>query len=348
MRDLGTEGALAWVREVFRWLTDVPTIKFARVSLNWADEERYYLNTAGANCFQRLNRVHAGVVPVAIENGRSEFDAYSVGRLGGQEVLDAIPEATARRVSEGARALLNAKAPPSGLMNVLLDPGTTGTFAHESFGHGTEADQFVRNRSYLQPLLGQMVGPESLTIVDDGSLPGAWGSIYFDDEGHRSQRTLLVDRGRFVGALHDRGTAFALGATATGNTRRADFLGQAFVRMTNTSVEPGDGSFDDLVREARDGVVLERWVSGMEDPLGGRMQLKVLKGHRIESGKVTDLVSAMALSGSVLQFLRDIRGIGRAEDRFIDAGFCGKGYGDMLPVGDGGTYLLSRALVGPS
>jgi TldD protein len=78
------------------------------------------------------------------------------------------------------------------------------------------------------------------------------------------------------------------------------------------------------------------------------MQLKVLKGHRIESGKVTDLVSAMALSGSVLQFLRDIRGIGRAEDRFIDAGFCGKGYGDMLPVGDGGTYLLSRALVGPS
>jgi len=348
MRDLGTEGALAWVREVFRWLTDVPTIKFARVSLNWADEERYYLNTAGANCFQRLNRVHAGVVPVAIENGRSEFDAYSIGRLGGQEALDDISEATARRVSEGARSLLTAKAPPSGLMNVLLDPGTTGTFAHESFGHGTEADQFVRNRSYLQPLLGQTVGPEFLTIVDDGSIPGGWGSIYFDDEGHRSQRTPLVDRGRFVGALHDRGTAFALGATPTGNTRRADFLGQAFVRMTNTSVEPGDWSFDELVSEARDGVLLERWVSGMEDPLGGRMQLKVLKGHRIENGKVTDLVSAMALSGSVLQFLRDIRGIASAEHRYIDAGFCGKGYGDMLPVGDGGTYLLSRALVGPS
>ena len=184
--------------------------------------------------------------------------------------------------------------------------------------------------------------------MDDGSIPGGWGSIYFDDEGHRSQRTPLVDRGRFVGALHDRGTAFALGATPTGNTRRADFLGQAFVRMTNTSVEPGDWSFDDLVREAGDGVVLERWVSGMEDPLGGRMQLKVLKGHRIENGKVTDLVSAMALSGSVLQFLRDIRGIGKGEHRYIDAGFCGKGYGDMLPVGDGGTYLLSRALVGPS
>ena len=43
--------------------------------------------------------------------------------------------------------------------------------AHESFGHGTEADQFVRDRSYLKPLLGQTVGPDFLTIVDDGVYP---------------------------------------------------------------------------------------------------------------------------------------------------------------------------------
>lgn len=78
------------------------------------------------------------------------------------------------------------------------------------------------------------------------------------------------------------------------------------------------------------------------------MQLKVRRGHRIENGKLTDLVSAMVLSGSVLQFLRDIRGIGKPETFENAAGFCGKGYGDMLPVGDGGPYLLSRALVGPS
>ncbi|MGA7475882.1 MAG: TldD/PmbA family protein [Thermoplasmata archaeon] len=348
MRDLGTEGALTWVREVFGWVTADPVIKFGRVGLNWSEEERQYLNTAGANCYQRLDRVHAGVVSVAMENGRSEFDVLIVGGLGGQETLEPITEARVRASSEQARALLSSKAPPSGMMNVVLDPGTTGTFAHESFGHGTEADQFVRNRSYLQPLLGQTIGPESLTLVDDGSIPGAWGSIHFDDEGHPSQRTPLVDHGTFVGALHDRGTAFALGASPTGNTRRSDFLGQAFVRMTNTLVEPGDWSFEELVREARDGVILERWESGMEDPLGGQMQLKVRRGHRIENGKVTDLVSAMVLSGSVLQFLRDIRGIGKPETYETAPGFCGKGYGDLLPVGDGGPYLLSRALVGPS
>lgn len=348
MREVGTEANLAWVREVFRWVSEDSAIQFAQVGLDWAEEERYYLNTAGANCFQRLDRVHAGAVAVAIENGRSEFDFLNIGGLGGRELLDRMDEASVRALAEGAKEMLAAKAPPTGPMNVLLDPGTTGTFAHESFGHGTEADQFVRERSYLQPLLGQMVGPESLTLVDDGSIPGAWGSIHFDDEGHPSQRTLLVDRGRFVGALHDRNTAAALGARPTGNTRRSDFLGQAFVRMTNTTVDPGDWSFEELVREAKDGVVLERWMSGMEDPLGGQMQLKVRRGHRIENGRVTELLSPMALSGSVLRFLKDIRGIGRATDTTIAAGACGKGHGDILPVGDGGAYLLSRAFVGPA
>lgn len=348
MRDLGTENAIERLRQVFRWLTEVPSIKFAQSVLSWDEEERYYLNTAGANCFQRFDRALAVAVAVAVESGRSESDVGMLGALGGQEVIEPMNEQMVRRISEGARDLLTSKAPPSGWMNVLLDPGTTATFAHESFGHGTEADQFVRNRSYLQPLLGQQLGPESLTLVDDGSIPGAWGSIHFDDEGHPGQRTVLVDRGRFVGALHDRETAFVLGAAPTGNTRRADYLSQAFVRMTNTSIEPGDWSFEELVKETRNGVLLERWESGMEDPQGGRMQLKVRKGHRIENGEVTDLLSSMALSGSVLEFLKEIRGIGKAKDHSITPGFCGKGHSDILPVGDGGTHLLSRALVGPA
>jgi TldD protein len=348
MRDLGSEGTLRWVREGLAWLNAVPGVKFAQVAVRWNEEERYYLNTAGANCFQRLDRVQANVVAVAAENGRSEFDFHGSGGLGGQEILDTVDEAAARAVAERAREMLTAKAPPSGLKNVVLDPGTAGTFAHESFGHGTEADQFLRDRSYLKPLLGTTVAPEFLTIVDDGSIPGAWGSIHFDDEGHPGQRTPLIDRGRFVGALHDRVTAAALGAVPTGNTRRSDFLGQAFVRMTNTNVEPGDWSFDELVREARDGVVLERWLSGIEDPLGGRMQLKVRRGHVIEHGKVTDLVSSMALSGNVLEFLKDIRGVAKMTDPAVATGYCGKGHGDLLPVGDRGSYLLSRAFVGPT
>jgi TldD protein len=348
MRDMGMEAIVEFVRGVFRWSTSVPGVAETQAVGMWSDDERYYLNTAGARCFQRVSRVRAGVAPIAIENGRSQLNFFDSGGIGGQEILEGMTEEGVQRTAKRARELLDAKAPPTGPMNVVLDPGVTSTFAHESFGHGTEADQFVRSRSYLQPILGEMVGPEFLSIVDDGSIPGAWGSVYYDDEGHPGQRTALIDHGRFVGALHDRESAALLHAAPTGNTRRSDFLSRAFVRMTNTLVVPGDWTADELVKEARDGVLLERWTSGMEDPAGGQMQLKVLYGHRIEHGQLTDLVSSMALSGTVLQFLRDIRGTGSRSDFEITAGSCGKGHGDYLNVGDGGSYLLSRALVGPA
>ncbi len=346
--ELGMEGMVSIGKDVFGWATAVPGIKECQVSMGWADDERLYLNTAGARCFQTLSRVRYGVAPVAMENGRVEFDFLSGGGLGGREILEEMTESSVRELARGTLDLLHAKAPPTGQMPVLLDPSVAGLFAHESFGHGTEADQFVRDRSYLKPILGQMVGPTQLTIADDGAFPGGWGTIFCDDEGHPGQKTLLVDHGRFVGALHDRESAAVLGAKATGNTRRSDCLSRAFVRMTNTYVEPGSWSLDELLAEAKNGILLERGTSGIEDPLGGQMQLKVKKGHRIENGRVGELVTSMALSGRVLDFLRDIRGVGREGDTKMETGYCGKGHSDLLPVGTGGAHLLSTAVVGPA
>jgi len=348
MQSLGAEEMVKLGREVRAWATSVPGIKDARVAIAWEDDERLYLNTTGARCYQNLKLVRGSVAPIAIENGKVEFDYLSEGGLGGRERLGFLTEEKVTEVARDAKALLHAKAPPTGTMNVLLDPGVAGLFAHESFGHGTEADQFVRDRSYLKPLLGQMVGPEYLTLVDNGAHPTGWGSIYYDDEGHAAQRTELIKDGRFVGALHDRETAAILHARATGNTRRADFLSRPFVRMTNTYVEPQDWSYEELVAEAKDGVILEHGTSGIEDPQGGQMQFKVKKGHRIEHGQVTDLVSSMALSGGVLEFLKSIRGIGDPKGFEISPGYCGKGHTDLLTSGTGGAYLLSRAIVGPA
>jgi len=348
MRDVPVEELLALARDARGWAMAVPSVAEAQVGIRWEDDERLYLNTAGARCFQRLSRTQAGIFVLATESGRAEFDFDGRGGVGGREILEFLTEERAATVARRAKEMLAAGAPPTGEMTVLLDPSVTGLFAHESFGHGTEADQFVRDRSYLQPILGENVGPEFLTIVDDGAFPGGWGSIYCDDEGNPGQKTVLVDRGRFVGALHDRETAAALHAAPTGNTRRADFLSRPFVRMTNTYVEPGDWSLEELVAEAKNGVLLERGTSGIEDPLGGQMQLKVKRGHRIENGKITGLVSSMALSGKVLSFMKAIRGAGRSGPLRIEPGFCGKGQTDLLPVGTGGVHLLSTAVVGPA
>ncbi len=348
MKDLGAEGLIAFAKDVRGWATHEPGIVEVQVRFGWEEEERLYLNSAGARCRQTTVRTHGSVAPIAAENGRVDFDYFSRGGVGGQERLVGLHEEGIREVARESKALLAAKPPPTGEMTVVLDATVAGLFAHESFGHGTEADQFVRDRSYLKPILGSVVGPEFLTIADDGAFPGGWGSIYCDDEGHPGQKTVLIDHGRFVGALHDRVTAAQLGARPTGNTRRSDFLSRAFVRMTNTYVEPGDRSLEELIAEAKQGVLLEHGTSGIEDPLGGQMQFKVKKGHRIENGRLTDLVGSMALSGKVLDFLRSIRGVGRRSDFLIDPGYCGKGHTDYLPVGTGGVPLVSTAIVGPA
>ncbi len=348
MSAFSLEDRVALAKAMFGWGTSVAGIQNTIVNLTNAHDERLFLSTVGTRRLQVVDRASATAAPVAMEGGRVEFDYAVHGGEGGAELLDALGEATVVAAAKQAKALLTAKAPPTGRTTVLLDPGTTGTFAHESFGHGTEADQLLRDRSYLKPLLGSEVGPDCLTIVDDGSRPGDFGSVAYDDEGFPSQRTVLVDRGRFVEVLHDRESAAAMGRRPTGNCRRADFLSRPFVRMTNTLVEPSDWSFEELVKEAGDGVLLESWVSGIEDPLGGQMQIKVRRGRRIEKGELTDQLSSMALSGRVLDFLRSIQGISRGAEMQIQPGFCGKGHTDMLPTGTGGAYLLARAIVGPA
>ncbi len=341
------ESRLELAKEYFSWVTSVEGVRDAEISIQHAVDERLLLGSSGARRHQRILRVRASIGAIAVENGKAEFDFATEGGTGGPELFDPLTQEVAVQVAREAKALLHAPGPPTGPMMVLLDPESTGTFAHESFGHGTEADQILRQRSYLAPLLGQSLGPESLTIVDDGSYPAGWGTLFFDDEGHDGQRTLLVDHGRFVGVLDDRETAAAMKRSPTGNTRRADFTGRMYVRMTNTYAESGDWSFEELVKEAKRGVLLEHCVSGIEDPLGGQMQLKMKKGHRIKRGELGELVTSMALSGRVLDFLLQIRGIGRRESFEMKTGYCGKGHSDSLPTGTGGSYLLSKASVGP-
>jgi TldD protein len=348
IEDFPLEAQIEWARRLLGWATSVDGIQNAFVNLLVDVDERLFLSTSGAMRHQTQTFTLGNVTPLAIEGGKVEFDLMQVGRSAGLEVVDAFTEDKVVATAREAFKLLKAKPAPTGMHTVVLDQSTTGTFAHESFGHGTEADQILRDRSYLKPLIGEQVGPECLTLVDNGALPGEWGTIFFDDEGHPSQRNVLVDHGRFVEVLHDRESAEVLHRKPTGNTRRADFLSRAFVRMTNTYVEGGDHTLDDLLAEAKDGVLLEHFTSGIEDPLGGNMQLKVKRGRRIEHGELTDVYSSMALSGKVLEFLKEIRGVSKARDLEISPGFCGKGFTDSLNTGAGGPYLLSRAVVGPA
>jgi TldD protein len=310
-------------------------------------DESVFVNSEGSELHQELSRVHLSVASVAKENDRLEYDYSFDGRTGGFEAVEEfLTEEDVRNISKSAIDLLSSHQVPTGTFNVLLDPGMTATFAHESFGHGCEADQVLRGRSYLVNYLNKKLGPENFNLFDDGTLTSGTGSIVFDDEGTPSHKTPIVENGVLRHFIHDRMSAEKMKDNPTGNARRESYKRMIYVRMTNTYIEPGDYTFDELIRETKDGIYLEHWNSGTEDPIGGNMQLKSKKSWRIKNGEIGEPFSTTVLSGKVLEFMANIKGITRPSDFEVGPGFCGKGHEDMVTVGSGGSFLASRAMIG--
>jgi len=308
--------------------------------------ERIFTNTEGTTLRQVIPRTSLLIVPIAKEAGRMDYDYLTRGGTSGFEIVKNLEEQTIKKTVDSSISLLGASAPPSGHLKVILDPGMTGTFAHESFGHGCEADQVVRKRSYLLPYFGKRIGSEKLNICDDGTLPSGFGSFFFDDEGVKSKKNYILRNGILEGFLHERYSASVMNAKPTGNGRRENFLRKLFVRMTNTYVEPSDFSFEEMVQEIDYGVILIHCVSGMEDPLAGGMELKCKKGYLIEKGKIGRVLSALTLTENVPEFITSVDAVGKTEQFETESGTCGKGHEDLVPVGDGGVYIRAEGVVG--
>jgi TldD protein len=307
--------------------------------------ERIFANSEGSQMKQGVIRTRLLVYPVAREGDRVRADYITLGKTKGYEIYEETDvEELARKSAKSSIELLGAKTPPSGEFTVIVDGTMAGIVAHESFGHGLEADQVIRDRSYLSKLVGKKVASEQATIIDSSVLPGGYGSYVFDDDGVPAKENVLVERGILKGFLHDRLTASALESEPTSSSRVESFLTRHNVRMSNTYFAPGDMTLEELMEPIKYGVMLVKSSFGMEDPLGGGIQCTSSKGYMIENGETTGPLSEIALSGNVLDLLKNIDGAGKEFQ--VSAGTCGKGHEDYVPVGDGGGHLrIKKAII---
>ncbi|MCU0631512.1 MAG: TldD/PmbA family protein [Methanolinea sp.] len=249
------------------------------------------------------------------------------------------------RVAAGrAIALLDARAPRGGTMHAVLDPELAGVFAHEAVGHASEADLVQEGSSVLGGTIGERIGSPAVTIVDDPSLP-EFGFEPLDAEGSRVSRTEIIREGVVQAFLHSRETLAAVGHGHAGNARAMPGEPPQ-VRMSNTYIENGDSSFEEMIRECRSGILLKGTRGGQVDPGRGVFQFNAEYGYHIEDGEVGAMVRDVSLSGEILQTLHSISLCAR--DRSMHQGYCGKG-GQSVPVSDGAPHvLLMNAVVGGS
>ena len=125
-------------------------------------------------------------------------------------------EELGRSAASKAVRMLDARPSPAGEFPVVLAPGTGGVLIHEACGHGLEADTLVKEASVYAKRHGERFGSEAVTIVDDATETGLWGSFGVDDEGTPAQRTVLFDKGVLVGHMSDVLSAEKIGHPPTG------------------------------------------------------------------------------------------------------------------------------------
>lgn len=307
---------------------------------------RLWLCTShGTFLYQEKLDLSGLLAAVATRRGETQIGRYGFGSSRDFAVARG-REAQVEAVCRLAADLLDAPVVEAGEYPVVCDPRLAGVFVHEAFGHLSEADDLAENPALREVMrLGRRFGSPILNIYDSGLEKGARGYLPYDDEGTPARRTYLIKEGILVGRLHSRETAARLGERPTGNARALDFRFPPICRMRNTGIDPGEASFDDLLRGIRRGVYAVDSYGGETN--GEMFTFTAGYGRMIRDGQLAELVREVKLTGNVFQTLENIELIGREVGTEEAPGGCGKAGQSPLPVSHWSPAIrIRRAVVG--
>jgi TldD protein len=322
-----------------------------QVQASYADNLRYVLvaTSEGVLTLDRQPLARLSVSALARQNGGIPQRGHAGG--GGRVELDFFlnektPEHFATDAAREAVTMLDAVDAPAGEMTVVLGPGWPGILLHEAVGHGLEADFNRKGVSAFSGRMGQKVASELCTVIDDGTINSRRGSLNVDDEGHSTQRNVLIENGILRGYLQDKLSSSLLGSESTGSGRRESYAHIPMPRMTNTFMLSGESDPGDIIRSVPRGLYCVNFGGGQVDITSGNFVFSASESYLIEDGKLTRPVRNATLIGNGPEALKYVSMVGN--DLRLDEGIgvCGK-EGQSVPVGVGiPTIKIDRMTVG--
>ncbi len=294
----------------------------------------------GLELEQNLVRCGAAISCIAREMGNLQSMFRSNRGSGGWEIVEGTnAEEFSVETARKALSLLKAKSAPAGKTTVILDPLIVGTFIHEALGHMAESDHVASHDSVLEGKLAKKIASSLVSVTDDKTTPGGYGTFGFDRDGVRAERTLLIENGVLKGYMNSRTSGGKLGLRSTGNCR-GEFNQ---VRMSNTNFLPGNSNLEEMIRETKKGVYMIGSSGGTALTINGMFNFAALEGYEIRNGRLGAHLKDVALMGNTLDTLRRVDAVGaKTED---STGTCGKN-GEWVPVGSGGPHIRTVAVVG--
>jgi len=343
---------LKLLKEIDKNLPKEIGISTRYLSAGMEEKTKYYVNSEGARIECTIPRMkYFGAIRVKYE-GESEQSSVQLGRCEGYEffhnsnILDRMKdeaESLHKVLKEGVK-------PPSGNLDLVLGSEVVGIAVHESCGHPYEADRILgreaaqAGESFVTPnILGQKIGSEVVTVIDDPTMKNNNGFYLYDDEGVKARPRELIKKGIINELLHNRATAKVFGTASNASARALDYEYEPIVRMSNTYMKPGEYSFEELFEGIKLGIYMKSFNEWNIDDIRYNQKYVGREAYLIEDGKITRPVRRPILELTTPKFYQSIDAVGNKSAWL--AATCGKGEPMQgIPVDHGGAPVRLRQI----
>lgn len=322
-----------------------PVISQVQVAYMDEDQHVQIANSLGLWVEDRRVRTRTLIQAIASKGAEKQSGLKRPGGHMGFEFYDTVDiEANAREAARIAATMIHADYAPSGKLPVVIDNGFGGVIFHEACGHSLEATSVAKKTSEFADKLGEKIASEVVTAVDDGTIPHAWGSLNIDDEGNRTQRNVLIEKGILKSYLVDMFNGRRMNSPATGSSRRQSYRFAPTSRMTNTFILPGQHTRDEIIANTEYGLFARNMGGGSVNPATGEFNFAVLEGYLIKNGKLDIPVRGATLIGKGSDVIRRIDMVG--DNLACETGMCGSLSGSVPTDCGQPTLRVSEITVG--
>jgi TldD protein len=294
----------------------------ARASFLSIQDQKWLASSEGSHIAQDSTRLLLFVNVIAREENVYCPASENLGHTGGLELFDETPaDSLGEAVAKKAVGLLRAKSPPAGKFRVILHPTICATLLHEAIGHPLEADLAMAGGGFGN-YVGKPVMSKLISIYDDGGVNKGLGYFPYDDEGIRSQHTVLVEHGMLRGFMHDRTSAAQMQASPTGNAHAWDYSVEPLIRQTNIGIEPGNYALEEMIEDIKEGLFIEGTFGGQADS-SADFTFGFQNATWIKNGKLAEVTRGANLSGNAISVFKTIDAV--SDEAILRPGACGKG-----------------------
>jgi TldD protein len=330
-QDYALKDKVAIMEQVFKGADEYDEI-ITKVSINYSDSSQKVLIANSKGKYVKDNRVRTRLAASAIatDDNNMQNGYFAPGASMGLEFYEDMDlYEVGKKASKTAKTMLYADECPSGVMDVVINNGFGGVIFHEACGHSLEATSVARNNSVFSGKVGEKIASELVTVIDDGTIPNAWGSLNVDDEGNKTTKNVLIEKGILKGYMIDQLNGERMNKETTGSGRRQSYAYEPTSRMTNTYICNGESTFEEIIENTKFGLFAKSLGGGSVNPITGEFNFSVQEGYLIENGVIGKPVKGASLVGSGKDTLLKIDMV--ANNLLRAQGMCGSSSGS-IPV----------------